>query len=157
VEQSGGKVPAFSGTFYYTVDDKGRLIIPAPFRELISSHYSSKLLITNALFDKCLQLFPFEEWTRLEEKVRELPGILDEVKYFKRRVIASAQECPIDKQGRILIPAALRENAGIKGDIVIAGLIEKIELWDRNEWNAVVDPSRFDRRSVEERLASLGL
>jgi len=150
-------MPAFSGTYYYTVDDKGRLIIPAPLRELISSHYSSRLLITNALFDKCLQLFPFEEWTKLEEKVRELPRTLEEVHYFKRRVIASAQECSIDKQGRILIPAALREDAGIKDDIVIAGLVEKIELWDRSEWNAVVDPSRFDRRTVEERLASLGL
>jgi transcriptional regulator MraZ len=150
-------MPAFSGTYYYTVDDKGRLIIPAPLRELISSHYSSRLLITNALFDKCLQLFPFEEWTKLEEKVRELPRTLEEVHYFKRRVIASAQECAIDKQGRILIPAALREDAGIKDDIVIAGLVEKIELWDRSEWNAVMDPSRFDRRTVEERLASLGL
>ena len=150
-------MPAFSGTYYYTVDDKGRLIIPAPLRELISSHYSSRLLITNALFDKCLQLFPFEEWTKLEEKVRELPRTLEEVHYFKRRVIASAQECSIDKQGRILIPAALREDAGIKDDIVIAGLVEKIELWDRNEWNVVIDPSRFDRRTVEERLASLGL
>ncbi len=150
-------MPAFSGTYYYTVDDKGRLIIPAPLRELISSHYSSRLLITNALFDKCLQLFPFEEWTKLEEKVRELPRTLEEVHYFKRRVIASAQECAIDKQGRILIPAALREDAGIKDDIVIAGLVEKIELWDRSEWNAVIDPSRFDRRTVEERLASLGL
>ena len=150
-------MPAFSGTYYYTVDDKGRLIIPAPLRELISSHYSSRLLITNALFDKCLQLFPFEEWTKLEEKVRELPRTLEEVHYFKRRVIASAQECAIDKQGRILIPAALREDAGIKDDIVIAGLVEKIELWDRSEWNAVIDPSRFDRRAVEERLASLGL
>ena len=150
-------MPAFSGTYYYTVDDKGRLIIPAPLRELMSSHYSSRLLITNALFDKCLQLFPFEEWTKLEEKVRELPRTLEEVHYFKRRVIASAQECSIDKQGRILIPAALREDAGIKDDIVIAGLVEKIELWDRNEWNVVIDPSRFDRRTVEERLASLGL
>jgi len=83
--------------------------------------------------------------------------MLEDVRFFMRRVVASAQECPIDKQGRILIPAAHREDAGIKGDVVIVGQIEKIELWDRAEWDAVVDLSRIDRKAAEERLASYGL
>lgn len=150
-------MPGFSGKYYYNLEEKGRLIIPAPFREIISSKYSPRLYITNATFDRCLHIYPYEEWIRLEEKVRELPRMLEEVRFFMRRVIASAQECGMDKQGRLLIPAALREDAGINGEVVIVGQIDKIELWDRKEWDAVVDITKMDRRTVEERLASYGL
>ncbi|HXX57234.1 MAG TPA: division/cell wall cluster transcriptional repressor MraZ [Thermodesulfovibrionales bacterium] len=150
-------MPAFSGKHYYTVDEKGRLIIPAPFREIFSTHYSSRLYITNAAFDRCLHIYPYEEWSRLEEKVRALPKMLEDVRIFMRRVVASAQECSLDKQGRLLIPAAHREDAGIKGDVVIVGQIEKIELWDRKEWESVIDLSNIDRKTVEERLAAYGL
>ncbi len=150
-------MPAFSGKYYYTLDPKGRIIIPAPFREIISSNYNAKLFIVNALFDKCLHIFPQEEWNRFEEKVRQLPGMLEEVRFLKRRVIASAQEVELDKQGRILIPATHREDAGLDSDIVIVGQIDKIELWDRKEWDSVVDPARVDRKAVEEKLAAYGL
>ena len=150
-------MPAFSGKYYYTIDPKGRIIIPAPFREIISSNYSPKLYIVNAAFDKCLHIYPQEEWNRLEEKVRQLPKMQEEVRFFMRRVIASAQEAEIDKQGRILIPAAHREDAGLRSDIVIVGQIEKVELWDRTEWDAVVDTSKIDKKAVEEKLAAYGL
>jgi MraZ protein len=150
-------MPAFSGKYYYSVDEKTRLIVPAPFREIISSNYSSKMYITNAAFDRCLHIYPYEEWSKLEEKVRGLPKMLEEVRFFMRRVIASAQECSIDKQGRILIPASLREDAGINGEVVIVGQIDKVELWDRKEWDTVVDISRIDRKAAEERLAAYGL
>ena len=150
-------MPAFSGKYYYTVDPKGRVIIPSPFREIIFTNYSTKLYVTNDVVDRCLHIYPQEEWNRLEEKVRKLPQMLDEVKYFKRRVIASALEVELDKQGRILIPAAHREDAGMNSDIVIVGQIEKIELWDRKEWDAVCDPTRIDRAAVTNKLAELGL
>jgi len=149
-------MPAFSGKYYYTIDPKGRIIIPAPFREIISSNYNPKLYIVNAAFDKCLHIYPQEEWNRLEEKVRQLPKMQEEVRFFMRRVIASAQEVEIDKQGRILIPAAHREDAGLRSDIVIVGQIEKVELWDRKEWDAVVDTSK-NKKAVEEKLAAYGL
>jgi MraZ protein len=150
-------VPAFSGKYYYTLDPKGRIIVPAPFREIISSNYNPKLYIVNAAFDKCLLIYPQEEWNRLEEKVRQLPKMKEEVKFYMRRVIASAQEVELDKQGRILIPATLREDAGLSSDIVVVGQIEKIELWDRKEWDIVVDPARIDRKDAEEKLAAYGL
>jgi MraZ protein len=153
----GGNVPAFSGKYYYTVDPKGRVMIPSPFREIISTNYSTKLYITNDLFDKCLHVYPQEEWIKLEEKVRPLPKTLDEVKFFMRRVIASAQEVELDKQGRILVPAAHREDAGLNSDIVIVGQIDKIELWDRKEWDAVNDLSKQDKKVVAEKLAAYGL
>jgi MraZ protein len=144
VVKGGGQLPAFSGKYYYTIDPKGRIIIP-------------KLYIVNAAFDKCLHIYPQEEWNRLEEKVRQLPKMQEEVRFFMRRVIASAQEVEVDKQGRILIPAAHREDAGLNSDIAIVGQIEKIELWDRKEWDTVVDPSRIDKKAVEEKLAAYGL
>jgi len=150
-------MPAFSGKYYYTIDPRGRIIIPAPFREIISSTYNPKLYIVNAAFDQCLHLYPQEEWIRLEEKVRQLPRMQEEVRFFMRRVIASAQEVELDKQGRVLIPAAHREDAGLHSDIVIVGQIEKMELWDRKEWDIVVDPARIDRKAAEEKLASFGL
>ena len=150
-------MPAFSGKYYYTVDPKGRVIIPSPFREIISTNYNTKLYITNDVFDKCLHIYPQEEWTKLEEKVRLLPKSQEEIKFYMRKVIASAQEVELDKQGRILIPAAHREDAGLNSDIVIVGQIEKIELWDRKEWDAVNDPSRFDKKVVAEKLAAYGL
>jgi len=150
-------VPAFSGKYYYSLDPKGRLIIPAPFREIISSNYNPKLYIVNAAFDNCLHIYPQEEWQKLEEKVRQLPGMDEAVKYFKRRVIASAQEVELDKQGRILVPSSLREDAGLNSEIAIVGQLDRIDLWDRKEWNLVADPSRVDRKAVEARLTEFGL
>ena len=150
-------MPAFSGKYYYTLDPKGRVIIPSPFREIILTNYSTKLYVTSDAFDRCLHIYPQEEWIRLEEKVRLLPQMLDEVKYFKRKVIASALEVELDRQGRILVPAAHRQDAGLGSDIVIVGQIEKIELWDRKEWDSVCSPSVIDRKAAVGKLAELGL
>ncbi len=150
-------MPAFSGKYYYSVDPKGRIIIPAPFREIISANYSPKIYVVNAAFDKCLHIYPFEEWTRLEEKVRMMPKMDDAVKFFMRKVIASAVETEIDKQGRVLIPAAQREDSGINGEVVIVGQIDKIELWDRKEWDSMFDPSKIDKKAIEEKLVNYGL
>ncbi len=150
-------MPAFSGKYYYTVDPKGRIIIPAPFREIISSNYSSKLYITNAPFDKCLYVYPLEEWNRLQEQVRTKPRSDEAIRFFLRRVIASAIEIEMDKQSRVLIPAALREDANINTNVVVVGQIERIELWDRNEWDVLFDPAKIDKKSIEEKLAAYGL
>ncbi|RJQ19007.1 MAG: division/cell wall cluster transcriptional repressor MraZ [Nitrospiraceae bacterium] len=148
---------AFTGKYYYTVDPKGRIIIPSPLRKIFSDQYNTKLFVTNALFDRCLHIYPQEEWSRLEEKVRSLPKMDKDIKLFNRKVIASATECELDRQGRILVPSALREDANINGDIVIVGQIEKIELWNRKEWDAAVDLSGVSQEAVEGKLAGYGL
>lgn len=150
-------MPAFSGKYYYSVDPKGRIIIPAPFREIISSNYSTKLYITNAPFDRCLYIYPLEEWNRLQEQVRTKPRSDEAIRFFLRRVIASAVEVEMDKQSRVLIPVALREDANIDTNVVIAGQIERIELWDRNEWDSLFDLSKMDKKSIEEKLSAYGL
>lgn len=150
-------MPGFSGKYYNTVDSKGRVMVPASFRSILQSNYSNKLYVTNAAFDRCLLIYPLEEWQRFEEKVRALPQMKESVRYLMRRVIASAHECELDKQGRLLIPVSLREDANINGEIVVVGQIDKIELWNRQEWEAVIDPTKVDRKAFEEDLASLGI
>ena len=149
---------SFLGKYYYSLDPKGRIIIPAPLRDIIFKKYNnSKLYITNAAFDKCLHIYPLEEWNRLEAKIGTLPRMEEAVKYFLRRVIASVLECEIDKQGRVLIPVSHREDAGINGEVVIVGQLDKIEIWDKAEWNAVTDPKKVDAKAFETVLAGYGL
>ena len=155
--ESGGVMPGFSGKYYYSVDPKGRIMVPSPFREIISTNYNPKLYVVNALIDRCLLIYPQEEWLKLEEKVRLLPSMDESVQYFKRKVIASAQEVELDKQGRVLIPAAHREDAGLNSDIVIAGTTDKIEVWDRKEWDAVLDLTAEDKKAVAAKLTAYGI
>lgn len=149
---------AFLGKYYYTLDQKGRIIIPAPLREIIFNKYSnSKLYITNAPFDKCLDIYPFDEWNRLIEKLRLLPQTSDSVEFYQRRVIASASECEIDKQGRILIPYEQRLDAEINTDVVIVGMLNRIQVWDKSKWIEITDPSKIDVKAFKSELSSYGL
>lgn len=150
-------MPAFSGKHYFTVDPKGRIIIPAPFREIISSNYSTKLYITNHSSEKCLCIYPLEEWNKLLEQVRTKPRSDKYIKYLMQRVIGSAVEMEMDKQGRVLIPASLREDSKINTNIVIVGQLERIELWDRDEYDALFEPSNMDKEDLERGLAVHGL
>ena len=148
---------AFSGKYYYTVDPKGRVMIPAPLREIIAANYSPKLYITNAPSENCLHIYPLEEWNILQDKVRTLPKMDRNVRVFMRRVIASAVETALDKQGRVLIPAAHRDDSGINADVVVVGQIDKIEVWDRAKWDDVTDLGKIDLRTYEEALSNFGL
>lgn len=149
---------SFSGKYYYTLDSKGRIIIPAPLRDVIVNTYSnSELYITNAAFDKCLDIYPLKEWVKLVEKLRALPQTDDAVVYFQRRVIASALRCEIDKQGRILIPYEHRQDAGINAEVVIVGLLNRIQVWDKSVWDDVTDPSKVDTKAYKSVLSGYGL
>jgi MraZ protein len=91
------------------------------------------------------------------EKVKEKPQTLDAVKYYMRRVIGSAVKCEIDKQGRVLIPSALRIDAGLNNEVVLIGLGNRIEIWDKDELENVADPSKIDKKAYMEQLSELGL
>jgi len=153
-------LPGFSGKYYYTLDSKGRILIPPTFKEILSINYSMKLVFTNEEFDKCLCAFPADEWNKLMDKINAMPQTMDAVKYYRRRVISSAIECDIDKQGRVLIPSALRMDAGLNNEIVLAGQGSKIEVWDLSEYANVADPTKLDPetiKSYQEKLSDLGL
>jgi MraZ protein len=148
---------AFSGKYNYTVDPKGRVMVPAPFREIIAANYSPKLYVTNAAFETCLHLYPLEEWNLLQERVRGLPQMDDAVGFFMKRVIASALEVDMDKQGRVLVPVAHREDSRMGSDVVIVGQIDKIAIWDRARWDEATDLTKVDVQAFKRALTDFGL
>ncbi|PIU57784.1 MAG: division/cell wall cluster transcriptional repressor MraZ [Deltaproteobacteria bacterium CG07_land_8_20_14_0_80_38_7] len=146
----------FRGRFHYRIDAKGRLSVPSKFREILSSHYTDeRLIITN--FDQCLWAYPLLEWQELEKKVSNLPQFLDEVISLQRVFISAATECPVDKQGRILIPSSLREYAAIDNDVVIVGMTKRIEIWAKERWTTVFEEAQKKLEGLGNKLADLGL
>jgi len=105
-------------------------------------------------FDRCLTVYPLEEWEKLEEKIKTLPMMQKEVKDFMRFFFSTATECELDKQGRILISPAHRERAGITKNVMLVGIINKIEIWDAKAWEARTSQNGD---KIGEALAALGL
>lgn len=147
----------FSGKYYYSLDPKGRVMIPAAFRDLLAEHYGPKLIITVAPVDRCLHIYPAEEWARLLEKVGGLPKTNRSVKLFLRTVVGSAVEAETDKQGRVLVPSSLRLDASLKGDLVIVGVLDKIEVWDKDLWEKATDLAAVDAAGYEDDLSGFGI
>ena len=143
----------FRGSFEHTVDAKGRVSVPSKFRDLIADRYDGRMVMTMD-FDQCLTVYPLEEWEKLEEKIRTLPVMKQEVKDFMRFLFSSATECELDKQGRILIPPSHRERAGIAKNVLVVGIMNKIEIWDAKAWEA---RNSQNSGKIGEALAALGL
>lgn len=118
----------FMGEFVHTVDAKGRIIIPSKFREDLGEEF----VITQGL-DGCLFIYSNTEWQIFVEKLKTLPGT-KEARQLQRYFMAGAAACQADKQGRILIPIRLRDNAALDKDIVFVGVLNKIEIWNKERW-----------------------
>ena len=140
----------FMGEYNHTIDPKGRVIIPAKFRENLGSQF----VITKGL-DGCLYGYPYDTWEEVGKNFQESMKANKEARKFSRFFFASASSCDIDKQGRILIPANLRDYAGLKKDVVLAGNLTHIEIWDRDKWDA--DNTFEDMDDVADKLAEIGL
>jgi MraZ protein len=124
----------FLGTYEYTLDDKGRLSVPARFREILAEkQIPEKLIITQGL-DTCLFGYPLDEWKAFEQKIIHRPLNRGDDRYFVRRLLAGAVECPLDKQGRIVLPAGLRQYAGLAREVVIVGVSNRFEIWAPEKW-----------------------
>lgn len=143
----------FRGRYEHTIDGKGRTSIPSKFREILASNYDERLIITN--FDNCLWSYPAAEWQVIENKVAALPQFREDVKALQRFFISAATECPIDKQGRILIPPTLRTYAGLEKEIVFVGMTKRIEIWSRERWGK--DFEKSQTLAVSGNLGDLGL
>ena len=140
----------FMGEYNHTIDPKGRVIIPAKFRENLGSQF----VITKGL-DGCLYGYPYDTWEQVGKNFQESMKANKEARKFSRFFFASASSCDIDKQGRILIPANLRDYAGLKKDVVLAGNLTHIEIWDKDKWDA--DNTFEDMDDVADKLAEIGL
>jgi MraZ protein len=143
----------FRGSFEHSVDSKGRVSVPSKFRDIIADRYDGRLVMAMD-FDRCLTVYPLEEWEKLEEKIKTLPMMQKEVKDFMRFFFSTATECELDKQGRILISPAHRERAGITKNVMLVGIINKIEIWDSKAWEARTSQNGD---KIGEALAALGL
>ncbi len=142
----------FIGEYQHTIDSKGRVILPAKFREELGE----KFVVTKGL-DHCLFVYPNEEWSNLEKKLRTLPLTSRDARAFIRFFFAGAAECGVDKQGRILIPANLRQHAGLNRDLAIIGVSTRVEIWDRDAWDAYNNESSLDQDKIVEHMAELGI
>ena len=124
----------FHGNFQHSMDEKGRTSLPSKFREIMSGRSEDMLVVTQAWPDRCLWCQPLSTWQEFEKKVRAMPQFKPEVRRLMRVFVSPAQDVPFDKLGRVLIPPQLREYAGLKGEVVWSGAVDRIELWNAETW-----------------------
>ncbi|MBX5475496.1 MAG: division/cell wall cluster transcriptional repressor MraZ [Clostridia bacterium] len=142
----------FMGEYRHTIDDKGRLIMPARFREGLGETF----VITKGL-DACLFAYPMTEWQQLERKLRALPFTQANARAFVRFFFSGATECQLDKQGRALIPPHLREYAKLERDAVVLGVASRVEIWSQAEWERYADKAAAEYAAIAEQLAGFDL
>ena len=137
----------FMGTYYNSIDAKNRMIVPSKHRDQLGG----KCVITKGL-DKCLYIYSLPDWEKQLEKIAVLPESDPKVRGYIRHVCANALECDFDKQGRIVIPAELREYAGIDKELVTMGAMKKIEVWGKEVWDAPDNDTKMDADEFAESL-----
>ena len=141
----------FLGEFIHTIDDKGRLTIPAKFR----ADLAAGLVVTRGI-DRCLAIYALGEWERLAERVSALPLTDRRARAFRRLVFANASDAIPDRQGRVLLPPRLREYAGLDSEVIVTGLNTYIEVWNVDAWSKEREHVEGDEADVEE-WAALGI
>ena len=140
----------FMGEYNHSIDTKGRLIIPSRFRDELGDEF----VVTKGL-DGCLFVFPQNEWQAFEEKLKSLPLTNKSARQCARFFVAGATPCELDKQGRILLPGTLREFAGLDKDVVLTGMLNRIEIWSKEKW--IENNSCDDMDDIAEQMTDLGL
>lgn len=143
---------AFIGEYSHSVDDKGRLAIPAKFR----NELKKGAVVTRGL-DNCLFLYTKSEWQKLAEKLATLPISQANSRAFARLMLAGAMDVDFDKQGRALIPEYLRQFAGLKKNVIVAGLYSRLEIWDADNWTKYKNQTESQSSEIAERMGELGV
>ena len=144
----------FRGRYEHTIDSKGRVSIPSKFKEILNQQYDERLVVTN--YDLCLVAYPHQEWSVIEEKMKNLPSLSKESRVFYRFFYSSGIDCEIDRQGRVLIPQSLRDYAKLEKDVVLVGSGKKIEIWNKERWEEAFRKSQDSFDQVTETLTNLG-
>jgi len=147
VEESG----MWYGEYAHTLDNKDRFILPAKFREKIKTLKNKKFYITRGL-DGCLALYSQSAWAKLEEKLKGLSFTKQQARYFNRLYFSGASEIDIDSQGRVILPGYLKEYAQIKREVMIVGIADRIEIWDKISWNKFYQRNKKNFEEMAENL-----
>lgn len=140
------------GEYQHTVDPKGRLIVPAKFRDGLGE----KFVATKGL-DNCLFVYPMDEWKLLEQKLKSLPFTRADARSFVRFFFSGATECEVDKQGRILIPANLREYAKLDKEVVLLGVSSRVEIWSKHLWENYSQQAEESYNEIAEKIVDFDL
>ena len=140
----------FMGEYNHTIDAKGRLIIPAKFRETLGEEF----ILTRGL-DGCLSIYPMDEWKSFEEKLKALPLTDKNARAFLRFFVAGATSCELDRQGRILVPSTLREFAGLEKEVVLTGSLTRIEIWSKEK--CLENSNYDDMDSIAASMQKMGI
>jgi MraZ protein len=140
------------GEYNHNVDEKGRVSVPAKFREDLGASF----IVTKGL-DNCLFIYSKTEWTTFETKLKDLPLTNPNARNFIRFFFSGACECELDKQGRITLPQNLREYAGLTKDVTIIGVSTRVEIWDREKWNGYTGSDIMDMNEVAIQMSNLGI
>ena len=136
--------------YNHTLDTKGRLIIPAKFREVLGEEF-----VVSKGMDGCLFVYANDDWHAFEQKLTSLPLINKESRQFARFFLAGAATVEVDKQGRILLPAHLREFAGLEKDVVLVGVGSRVEIWSKDKWENMNSDTDMDE--ITSAMEGLGL
>ncbi len=145
----------FRSSSFHTIDAKGRIIIPARFRNILKADKVYGVMVSNK--DDCLYAFTFTEWEKVEAKI--LAAKSSAMADFRRFFLGNSCECMCDRQDRIRIPQSLREYAGLTKEIVLVGNLDRFEIWARDRWDEVNKKmeQELKKEEVKEEIASLGL
>jgi MraZ protein len=142
----------FIGEYHHTLDDKGRLAVPVKFRASLAEG----VVVTRGL-DHSLFLYSKSEWQKLAEKLAALPFSQADTRAFARLMLAGAMEAEVDASGRVTVPEYLRTYAGLKKGVVVAGLYNRVEIWDEETWAKYAGQTEMQGNEIAERLGSLGV
>lgn len=142
----------FIGEYSATLDEKGRISIPAKFRKELKG----KAVVTRGL-DSSLFLYTAAEWLKVAEKLSALPFSKSNTRAFSRLMLAGAMDCELDKSGRIILPEYLRRFAKMRKKVVVAGLYSRLEIWSEELWHKYKDETERDSNNIAEQLGDLGL
>ncbi|EXX91683.1 cell division protein MraZ [Paenibacillus darwinianus] len=137
----------FMGEYQHSIDEKGRLIVPAKFRENLGPQF----IVTRGL-DNCLFVYPMSEWSVLEQKLKSLPLMKSDARAFSRFFFSGATECELDKQGRVNLPNNLCEYAKLDKDCVVIGVSNRVEVWSRAIWEGYNQQSEEAFNEIAEKL-----
>jgi MraZ protein len=145
----------FRGCFEHTIDEKGRMSIPAKFREALETTFEPPLIVTRK--KECLVSYPADEWRIFEAQVNKLPAFDPKFQNFRHFVYAPAQECPLDRTGRVLVPPILRTFAGLEREVVLAGLGKTFEIWSKERYDQMMNAMLDDYDEIAQAVGQFGL
>ena len=142
----------FMGKVQNSIDVKSRMIIPSKYRDELGY----RCILTKGM-DKCLYIYSMQEWENFMKKLSALPTSDINSRQFMRHFYANANECEIDKQGRIVIPQNLREYAGIEKELITVGVLDKIEIWSKAEWDKAENGTELEPSEIAQRMTEYGI